>query len=79
MNKFDLRHYIVNRSITRHVMAKSKIGLPSVNITVHYAMTTSRLIDLQVFTEKLQDAERQIYKREIIGVTGKFRQLHIGL
>lgn len=37
-------------------MTKSKIGLPSVDITLLYALTTSTLVDLQVFTAKLQDA-----------------------
>lgn len=72
MNRFDLQHYVVNRSINQTCNDKSKIGLLSVNITLHYAMT-STLVDLQVFAAKLQDAEKTILQ----GVTGRFRQLHI--
>lgn len=75
MNRFDLHHYVVNRSINQTCNDKRKIGLPSVNITLHYAMTTSTLVDLQVFTAKLQDAEKTVLQ----GVTGRFRQLHIAL
>lgn len=76
MNRFDLQHYVVNRSINQTCNDKSKIGLPSVNITLlHYAMTTSTLVDLQVSTATSQDAEKTILQ----GVTGRFRQLHVAL
>lgn len=50
----------------------TKVKLDYRQLISHYAMTTSRLIDLHVFTATLQDAEKTILQ----GVTGRFRQLH---
>lgn len=53
----------------------TKVKLDYRQLISHYAMTTSGLIDLQVFTAKLQDAEKTVLQ----GVTGRFRQLHNAL
>lgn len=69
MNRFDLQHYFVNRSINQTCNGKSKIGLPSVNITLHYAMWTSTLVD---FTgrHREEDAEKDscTYKVSLEGL-----------
>lgn len=65
MNRFDLQHYIVNRSINQTCNDKSKVGLPSVNITLRYAMTTSTPVDLQ---RPARSLKRQFYMVSLEGL-----------
>lgn len=69
-------------------MTKVRLDYCQLILTLHYAMTTSRLIDLQLFfcffffhcesCKMLKDNFTSVASHTV-GVTGRFRQLHIAL